>query len=706
MSYQTTLQSPVPEGVDIFGLLALVIGAVVLRLVYSNLSSRREGALAQAARAFLSDRQGGVSILSMVILSVMMAAAAFSIQSANLYVTKVQSQRVADLAALAASITTSPVQSGAASATATATAANIAAINGFGSRTVTTTAGTSNGVQTLTTSVSGGNALVLGKFLGGQGSATVAASASVSISPAISGDCLTALSGAMNLNWIVNGPNCGISGASYIYLLGGQITAASIATATTSFIESLYALGVTSLTPSLSSFTYNATVTDQIASKASVAAIKSHLASMSTWPYGSTSPVQFSWKPTSFSTTDITAAGTYADSTPYRNVTLNGATATFSGYGSADPSCLHPTTISGTMTFNGANTLTFNSGCYVIGGGVDVQSGTTTFVTAPGANVTYVFDYYVYTDNATLVMGDATYYFGGDVQLRYGGSMSFGNGQKVFGGGSIYANFGTINFGNGPFYINGGSISQNGSTTTFGTGPFYLWGGSITNNTFGTYNFGSGPYYFYGGSITNGYGAGCPNMSFANGPYYFNGGAISTGVCSATQFGYGNIDMYGGSISLWGNTSFGVNGSAVTGGSTISIRGGAFWLWSGNLTMTGVTLALDLGLVSLGGGGALSLVAPSSASPTYGYQNMLIFAQAGSVTINQIAGPLGSFSGMIYAPGNYAWITGGGTISVANGGCFAIAAYMITLSSFVTTNLAPCPGLTATASAASTAKLQ
>ena len=65
---------------------------------------------------------GSISVAAAMFLSLMMIVAAFAIESSNLYVVKLQTQRTSDIANLAAARTSQPLTGTTASATAIASA--------------------------------------------------------------------------------------------------------------------------------------------------------------------------------------------------------------------------------------------------------------------------------------------------------------------------------------------------------------------------------------------------------------------------------------------------------------------------------------------------------------------------------------------------------------------------------------------------------
>ncbi len=586
-------------------------------------------------------------------ISAMLLVASFTIDLSLVYVTKQRAQVIADAANLAASNTTSAISNGAATATAVATAKNVAEINGFGSATITVTAGNSprgDGSTALQTVIDKDVPFGLGLL---STNTSIGTETTSWTSVAGGGDCVTSLVGPVNIyNYaVVKGSTCTVKAKTYLYACGtAKIDVSAVKVGYIQLFEALYICSTAAVTPSLGSFTFGASISDIYASDTRLSTLKSKLLGMMLgWSFGLLPPVN----PTVWWGGDKTYTNTSAtlpQSTLYGTIQSTGSTLTFPGTGSADPNCTSPTTISGSFIFNGANTLTFGSGCYVVGGSITVNSGgSAAFNVAAGAKVTFVFK----------------------------GSL-FNNGNA------------SVSFGNATYYFNYGSIYNNaGSTMTFGNGSFYLWGGSIYNNS-STANltFGTGPFYFYGGTIYNN-GA----ITFGDGPYYFQGGSLILNSGSSTTFGVGDVWFYGGSITANGNAlTFGNGGSASTGSGTVYMYGGSFWLTSKAFTATGTTFALYGGTVSLLGSGTFSAIAPTASSPTRGYRDVLFAIWGGTFNLYQSGSVSDTLSGMIYVPISNVSIYNSQTVTVPSSGCFQIVGGVVDIYQSTNLSVAPCRG--------------
>lgn len=654
--------------------------------------------------------RGNVSILSAFSFTVIVAGVALSVQLADLYAIRLRSQRTADLATLAAANTPNPIVNNAVSATATATASEVVAINGFGSSTVATTVGADG--ASLTTSISASANLLMGSVLSSAQTTTVGAVSTATVVPQ-TGSCLVSLGSYISIfgGASVQGSNCGVAAASYLLVSTASLTVNAVQVGFSQLLESFDVVLAYTLSPALGAFTFNASVTDTVGAKASVTAVKNHLAAMASWPYATSSPVSVSLPYVAWASDQSYSSGTttIAQAAHIGNLNLSGnANLNFSGSGGPDASCTNPTTVSGQVISSGTSTLTLSSGCYVFAGAVtNSGTGTLTFALASGATVTLIFESYIQNSQwGTMTFPDATYSIAGNVNNNSGGSITFGNGRKVFGAG-IWNSSGYVTLNNGPFYFTSTNINQNTGTMRFGNGPFYFFWGAVTNGASGTMTFGTGPFYFYGTTLNAGNGVGCPLTQFAGGPYYFWAANLNAPYCSTTNIGPGNMDFYAfGSVNFSGTLlQFGWNGSATSGSSLVSFYGGSIYHTAGTFAANGVTFATNFGNFFMSGSG-MNVTAPTSASPSYGYTNLAFVTTNGAVNVGLTGTPTATISGMIYAPQSYANFVMPQTISGGTGGCFGIFANYINISTSSTLKLSPCSGMTSSSSSSKLPSLQ
>ncbi|MBD8909610.1 pilus assembly protein TadG-related protein [Methylorubrum zatmanii] len=648
---------------------------------------------------------GNVPILAALILALLSLTTAASLETANLYVAKQQSQRVADLANLAAAATPDAIANGAASPVAVATAANIVALNGMsGAETVTSVVAapqTESG-QALATVVALTVPRLFRNAVGGT-SSRVDGRSVADLRKSRSGACVASLGGPINIyaNARVTGPTCSLSAKTFLYICGkAAVTAQAVSVGYSASAEAPYLCSTASYTPDASTFTYKAKPANSLATQPDIVAIRQRLDAMARWPYRTTSPYALMNPSVPKGTDRSYAVGEKASlpqDKPSGDLTIDGADLTFPGSGAADPTCAKPTTISGNIRLSGISTLTFGSGCYAIAGYVTGQAGArTTFAQAPGAQVTFVFKQYITNNGGAMTFPDATYSVWGSVSNLSTGTMSFGKGLKVFGA-AITNQSGSLQFQDGSVHLNGGTITNGSGRLSFGTGDFNLWGGSISNAGTGTITYGDGPFLFYGGTIRNEKGT----LIFGKGPFQFQGGSLTLLAGSTTRFGVGDLNFYGGTITMAGDsTTFGYGGSATTGAGSVFLYGGSLSLTTRNLTAVGVSFAFLGGTVSLLGVGDINATAPTAANPAYGYRNILFVLFGGAFNLYQSDNRVDTMSGLIYAATGNSSIYGNQTVNYPPGGCLQVVADVVDIYSNARIAVAPCLGVAVPAESA------
>jgi Flp pilus assembly protein TadG len=653
---------------------------------------------------FVADRRGSAAVLGAILITSMVVIFSFIIQVSDLYIVDVKAQRTADLAALAGTVGASPVlSSGAATQSAVATALNVANVNGPSGSTVTTTgASNGNGSYSLTTKISTSPSAIMGTWINGA-TPTVRVSSQVSLVPTSVTDCVAAIGGPFQVSGsaTILSSGCGAASSSTITMSGGSITGSSFAVGVNAYQERPQETGG-STTPAYTGYMYNAQTVDMVASNSSVAAAKAHLASLATWPYGSTIPQTAVAKTVASGTTQSFNAQTVTvpANTHWGSLDIDNATLNFAGSGGPDLSCSSPTTISGATTLHDNNTLNFASGCYIFNGNVstDYNASTTNFAINSGATVVFYFQGGVTSNtSAALNFGNAySYAFLGNINQNTGGTFSVGTGTKIFTG-NITIGYGTVIFGNGTSYLNGTNIVGNNwpvNSLTFGNGPFYLWNGSITQNGSKNFYFGSGPYYFYNSTINDGQ-QNQGSIYFAGGDYYFYGGSITTGpnINCTMRFLAGNADLYNGTnITVQSSLMFG-NGPLSSGGSRVSVYGGSITVTQQPLTILGGTLAMSTGSLNISGG-TLSFATPTNTTPTYGYKNLAILSTSGAINLT---GGTSNIGGMIYAPNSTVALSNSAILQPYNGSyCLSVVANSVTLSDSASASLSPCAGMSQT----------
>lgn len=669
-------------------------------------------------RNFHRNDEGSVAIMSVFAILLILMICALALETSSLYVDKLRAQRTADIANLAAANTGSPIVNGAPSSTALATARQMAVANGFQSTdVVTTVTAGSTGLSELSTDIRHDSPLAFGQLLTASPTVSVDGSSSARVmAMSVEGDCIRSMKGPVNIygNAVIDGPGCHIGAATYLYVCGDASVAAKKAVVGYSpGSEKAYICKDAQIDPPLSSFTFDTTSVDPLATDPRILATKARLKTMTKWAYGTTIPMK-PLQPTipggkdeSYANTTVSLSATRL----YGTLTISNSTLAFTGAGVADPNCLTPTTIGGNVILSGTNRLTFGTGCYAIGGYIRNENGASTrFDPLPGARVTFAFKQYI--DNragklsfgdmtllnsgdirdvneSTRTMSDMAFSLLGDVRNADGGTLTFGDGSFRFGAG-ISNGSGTLTFGDGAYYVNGGSIINGTGSMTFGNGVFYLWGGSLANSSTGSVTFGNGGFYFYGGTVTNVRG----RLTFGDGPFEFSGGSLALNPGSNTTFGFGNMNFYGGTAYFHGaSTLIGRNevGDAVRGSSSIFFYGGSFSMKSEKFVAVGTTLAFYGGSVSLYGVGTMNVTAPTGDLPAFGYKNILFYIYGGAFSLYQ-SNVTDILSGVIYVPGTNISIYGSQTVTIPDGGCFQVVGGVVDIYQKTSLKMRPCSG--------------
>jgi hypothetical protein len=616
-------------------------------------------------------REGAMGILSAFSVVILIAVSVLALEASMLFVKKGDMQRVADLANLAAANTDSAIVSSAASAQAIATAQQVAVINGYSSSILSTGVTTSSTLgQLLTTTVVDPVALTLGQVFTRTSSVSVRALSSASVaSSTTSGDCLRSLVSMINIfsSASVSGTGCTIASATYLYYCSsGTSTVSAITVGWSSAFAKSYICSNAALTPAVGSFSFSTTSTDPLSSDTRITTMKSRLKAMSSWAYTSTfkSPLT----PTAVSggsALSYTSKTATVSGTKYSSLTAQNSTITFAGTGAADTTCASPITITGNVTLSGTTNIVLGSGCYVIRGVLTVSNGATvTIMPASGASVTMALQQYLYNGSGSVTFGDMLF--------SAVGVINNGNG-------------GNITFGDGPFYL-GGDLYNTTGTMTFGDGPFYFQTLTVNNASSGTMTFGDGPFYFYYSPLYNATGV----VTFGTGDFEFYVSSITTATGSKTTFGKGNMNLYSTYAYLAGSEfTIGGTGDASAGSSSMFFYLSSLNIAAGKFTAKGTSMGFWYGMFTLSSSGVATLTAPTSASPTYGYQNILSYTYGSSFNIYQGA-VTDSLSGVIYNPANDVNFFGQQTSTIPTGGCFAVIAGWISIYSSSTHAMKAC----------------
>jgi len=670
---------------------------------------------------FAADDNGGVILWIGLFLGVL-AVGALLIDVSMLYVAKQRAQIVADAAVVAAAATPDPIVGAQASTQAVATAVNVGEVNGYKPADIVTIATDSprgDGSIVLETTVT--NDVALGfSFLSSTGHGAVGAAAFAGATPAAA-PCLWSvgveaggLDGNINIsgNAVVQGPNCTAKAVSYFEAGDmSNVTLSKIQVGIGEVQEAGYLKAPTATLVDPGGVEYNVTnpktsFDTPFNSDSRIATLQLTMQNMvATWDFGGpvASNPHYPVPPLGIPSpgnavlTYVSQTGITLPNAPYGRLVATNSEITFAGSGAPDPTCTNPTTFQYDWTFTGTNTITFNTGCYVVGTTFMANTGSVvTFKVAPGADVVFV------------LAGGSMYDYG---------NVTFGDLTTIIRGGTVYVEANaSLTFGNGPWWFWGGSIATLAlnSSLTVGNGPFYMYGGTITNN--GTMTFADGPLYLQGGSFVSGASS---TTTFGNGPFWFYGGSMTFGANSTNSFGVGDLWFYGGSIANYGTWTLGPNGGAVNGNVTIYLYGGSYYITasSGGFIARGYTIGLLGGTIYLTGNGPLEFTAPMTAStpgePNRGYQEVLMALLApkgstsnGATSIYQSKDSSAILSGLIYSPMGNVSIYGYSRAPVLPpGGCLQIVAHVIDIYGNASVQLAPCTSFNQTTGVANVGKL-
>lgn len=667
---------------------------------------------------FCLDQKGSVSIIAAYFFIILSGTAVLTIQGSDLYVTKLRGQRTADIAALAAASTSSAIVNGVPSATAIATALNLATINGFGTSAVSTTV-TSDG-SSLSTTITTTADMFLSSLYNSVSSVSVFNSSTAKAPTTQTTGCVVATSGAVQVasGASVSGASCGLIAATGLILNQASINTNGVAVGYTSAQEAPLINSPTSQSPATSNFSYTASITNSLPTNTSIVAITNHLSAMSAWPYATTSPVQPSMPTVPVGTGPVGhTSGTHTVPLGHWTTLTEGnlTNLSFDGSGGPDPTCANATTFSGDALFTNTNNMAivFNSGCYIFGGNFTVSGSMSIFATlAAGAQVTFIFKGSIINkNNSGIQLPAATYSIKGNIDNSNGNWITLGDGQKVIGG-NVINSWNVINLGNGPFYFLGGITNQTYGTITIGNGPTYVYNSPVSTGT--QYwsqpkvQFGNGPFYFYNSPIMHGSWSGISSLlTFGSGPYYFYNSNMTLATYSLTYFGWGAMDLYNTSINASGSVvNFGNGSNAATGSMMVSMNGGAFSFMAGSIVAKGVTMALASTSPMYFIGSQMDLEAPTSVSPSYGYQNIAIVNTGGDINIGSYGYQNLYFGGLLYAPNSAINIYWGEYVLPPSGQCLEAIASAVNIYNNASFQPAPCAGLTVSATSSFKAALQ
>jgi hypothetical protein len=626
----------------------------------------------QLAIRFSGCQRASVSIITGLALPVLLGFASLVAEFGYGLLTKVENQRIADLAAYAAA---SAYASSGSTTAAAATAQNVALLNGRGATNVTVAliaSPRSANTQALQVTITTKNIILLAPVLGFGSKLPVAANAAAELTTG-SAACMLALnSGGTGVSLAggakISAPSCGVSSNTSLTVpCGTTITAKTI-----TYNGTLPSQPCGGISGTIS----KAYIADPLVANAGVIAAANHVASVSSL----VSPMA----PSVTAGQDIEFG--------YNLLATIGQAAAVK--------CLAVWLINWTVTCpSGA---TYNFGTITVDGGLTVA-----FNPGGSSSTVYNFSGAIKNNGTALNFGPGIYNVAAGISNNGGGTLTFGAGTFNVGAGmtcngaGVYSicNTGALMTFGGPstFVLSAGLYNGGGSKITLGSGAInsfsigkssdgnalYLAGGATTT-------FADATLFQLAGNVTQA-GGGCTILSAAtqhdiNGTLSTSGGlTLGSGTYSVTgpiAFGYNS----GGDVSC-GGTMIGVLGTSVT-----LVTAAVNPLYSGNCTNTVFCIGAGFSNVVLS--------APTSGT----YQNLVVLGPSlggspGGATISEGASGT-TLSGAIHVPNGALSLSGSASIGTVNGQCLQIIAASISLSGGTSATASSCFAGSATASSA------
>jgi Flp pilus assembly protein TadG len=621
--------------------------------------------LRPSLRAFRDDRQGSVAIISAFLLPVLIGTAALVAEFGFGLLMRVENQRIADLAAFAGGTAYASTND---TAKMNAVIANLAALNGMPSGSVTGSLGMSpsgTGNQAVSVTVSRSRLLLLAPVVSGTSSMSVGGSAAAEVAGQAPG-CVLALNpsgGGVTLSGgtALTASDCAVSSNAAVSVPCGTSIVTKAVNYNSAGAPSQPCQGIQPPAGTASVRMTRATTTDPLASDPAVLAATSRLAIVGAYanptiaavPAGT--DISFGWdqSATQAQAGAVGCSATFLSSTwtltcpnggnyRFRNVTLGGGiTVKFNLNGTANTTY----NFSGSIDVSGT-AISFGPGTYNIAQGITTGGGSTTSFAGGAFNIG--------GGNCNGVTYSICHV---GAELSFGGPSTFvlTNGISVGGGSNLTLGAGTTNS-----YVIGPSSNGNG---------LMLGGGSKTKLHDAT---GSSSLFRVIGNVNVASGGGsCLAIPAAAQHdikgYLSTAGGTILGSGNYTVTGYVALGANGGGdVTCWG-TNVGISGTDVTfaigANTTISsgaCAGTAFCVGSGygNVTLKAPTSGATAKLLAVG---------PTGANATAG----ALFTQGAS---NQ------HLVGAFYFPKGPISLSGGASASSGSGACLQVVGSQVTLS--------------------------
>lgn len=609
-------------------------------------------------------RRGSVAVLAALFLMVLAGGTAFALDLARLYLARVDSQRIADQSAIAAAF--AYVQTSGSESAAVAAAQSLAAVNGAGADTVTTTIGPSpSGDGNKAAQVVVQSAVWLSPF----GRMLRPASSIITVPTTAYSeitDATVACIIALGTGGVATTGGTQLSANDCAVASAGNVSATNGAPITA---EAVYAVGSVSaanvtttptpgqIHPGASTpqdpFNPSGSVDNPVFSRLSTVEALATPA----FPSVGSAPTGGSVNKTCSGKLSVPAATNYGQilSTWYPVCTE----IDFLGGGETD--------ISGGLSVAGNATVTINfaAGTYRINGGITVNGGSSAIINTSGTVVLEVWGGITNNGSSLVLNGPATYYVQGGITQGSSGPLTFNNSSTFYVSGGIkVSNSGPTTFPDGTYVITSGDGTagidvSNNSTVTFGNGSFQIANGINLGN--GRLKFGS---------------AASSSSLFQVTGADRNGDAIETsGGTSLTIGAFPNVDL---------NGSFVPRGSVTLGGSaypgTYTIYGNLDATNAGGYPFTATNVSLIAsGWIGFGAGfNNVTITAPAAVdSTTNGSLSTIALASDSTQSLTITAGAYNTkVNGAIYVPNGTLVLNGAGRLygGTDGSGCAEVVA--------------------------------
>lgn len=639
-------------------------------------------------RGFWKNRRGAVSVLGALSLVSLIGASALAVDIGRGLEQRVENQRVADVAALAAALSYMKNND---AAQLLPVARSMVAANGIEDATVTAVLETEDSKKIVRVTVTTPMPVLLGRIFGGGAEFPVGAGASALVGGEQTvASCIMGLASSGNAvetsgGATITANDCAVSGVGNVYNGGTGIYAKQIVSGSGSVGNNYGTLraDLISYATAFNNPSWNANVpssdkrvqqtmaiTDPLGSDTNLVAARSLLGSYVT-PRTLSNPVTPSganwaigWSPSSnvvayrqgTSGTYIVPAGNY---TIGRLTVDGGITLTFQPGSNV--------TIANGVSIGGGSTVTFGDGNWKINGGFSSGSNGVTF----GNGSLYIGSGTV-TFNGTNRIGDGPVSINAALQIGGGTSLRMGAGAHGFGSVSVGGG-GWLWMGNGDLDVTSGVSVDGDSTIASGLGDVRLGKNSSGN---AIYLSGSGRFLMMDGAFS------------ANGNIVTSGGSRLVFGKTANHLINGNMTIAGG--VLFGAGRYTINGNFVNG------TGGAQWpyTWYVNGVTYGTTLeGVDVtgydqagvnvtfimaGTLNLSGGAKTKLIAPTTTTSGGALADILLDSLTSAAT-TWSAGSQNVFVGAVHLPNSTVTMSGGNTTS-SGAGCFMLIANRIVAS--------------------------